>query len=1183
MNIISIILLFLVLISIGLGLLVYFRNTRNQVNLTFAVLCILVALSSFINFQISIADSAEEIYALLRITSIRLFIFPTAIYFYILITDQKKLLKGPWVYLLLYLFPSIIVFSTSPHSLFKVINMENGTGWFFYLEKTTLGTAIALYIIFLLVLLLIMGIKHIIAARDYLHRKQAWFVLIGFAVALIMPVVFDIVLPTFSLEIPQTSSATFIIGYSLIAYAIIKYELFSATPESAADEILKNISDAVILTDRFGNITFANQTALKLTGYSNEQFFRLKMNEIFTSRMLDEINTPQSGIINNNIIKFSGIKVPVIVAHTILFQRHKHVNGHAFIVHEITELKNLIDQIAESETRYKNIFENIQSIYFEASLEGTILEVSPSIENFTSYKRDEVIGQPTSIIYANEEQRKEFIKLIKENHKVSHFEILLKDKDGRTDYCMMDAQLILKDNAPVKLVGTITNIDLLKKTEQKIIESEKKYRLVTENSIDFVTQQTEDGHLIYISPAIITMGFQPKDLLGKTLLDFTHIEDKPALDLAMRQSMKTGESFLIEHRMQNIKKQYTWMETRGKSVIDEGQHFLICSTRNIATRKQIEFKLKKSEEQFRILFEKSPDGILLMKDLNTLISANDAVLKIFGFESVEEFLKVPLVFHALPEYQIKMIERERMRKAGISITNRTEIKILRTDGQIRHIEYLIHEMSIQNEHYLQLIMRDITEKVEAEKRIIDSEQKYSLLVETSPDDIFLLNDNFEFLMMNDHAANSLNIEINEVIGKNMFDVFPPYIAEKQANVVREVFSSGEMSEHLKTVTRTALGDRWYSTILIPVKDELNNVVSVMGIGRDITEIEKVELKIRENEEKYRLFLENFQGIAFRMSLENQLEFLYGDVTTITGYTIDEYFKGIPKMGLMIHPEDRMQILKAIKMLKNIPNSKITSECKIFHRNGQIKYLRLFLQNMMDDQGNPAFIQAALFDKTDHYELQNKIINSIMETEDRERKRFAEDLHDELGPLLSSIRIYVNLIQTKTPEQEKERVELIDIAKQLLDDAVLQTKNISYNIMPEILGEYGLIPSIKAFCTKINKANKVRIEIQTDNFGEEERFDNKIELALYRVIKELLNNTLKHSDASEILIRFFKTDNNYNIEFTDDGNGFNLEEKLNSGKTLGLRNVFHRIQSINGSVHFISSPGKGIKVTIKWDY
>jgi PAS domain S-box-containing protein len=1181
MNFFSIVLLLLVIISAGLGILVYYRNKKNQVNLTFAVLCVLVAVTSFINFQISLANSAEEVYALLKITSIRLFIFPTAIYFYILISNQKKLLKGPWVYLLLYLFPSIIIFFTSPYNLFKVINMGNGMGWSFYLEKTTLGTAIAIYIILLLGLLLIMGVKHIITAHDYLSRKQAWFVLIGFAVALILPVVFDIVLPTFSLEIPQTSSASFIIGYSLIAYAIIKYELFSATPESAADDILKNVSDIIILTDRFGHITFVNQATLTLTGYSKDQFLKLNLNEIFTSRMLDEMTAPQAGVTNNNIITINSKKIPVIVAHTILFQRHQQVSGHAFIVHEITELKNLIDRIAESESRYKNIFENIQSVYFEASLEGIILEVSPSIENLTSYKRDEVIGQSTSIIYADEGQRQEFIKLIKENHKVSHFEILLKDKDGRADYCMMDARLIFKDNAPAKLVGTITNIDILKKTELKIVESEKKYRLATENSIDFVTQQTENGVLIYISPAIVTMGFQPDDLLGKTLLDFTHIEDKPALDLSMKQSMKTGESFLIEHRMQNIKGQYVWMETRGKRVIDEGQHFLICSTRDIAIRKQIEFKLKRSEEQFRILFEKSPDGILLMKDLYTLISANDAVLKIFGFESVEEFLKIPLLFHALPDYQLKMIERERMRKAGIPMADRTEIKIRRTDGQIRHIEYLMHEMSIQNEHYLQLIMRDITEKVEAERRIIESEQKYSLLVETSPDDIFLVNEKYEFLMMNDHAANSLHYTVNEVIGKNMFDVFPPYIAEKQSNSVRKVFNSGEMTEHVKTLTRTTLGERWYSTILIPVKDELNNVVSVMGIGRDITEIEKVELKIRENEEKYRLFLENFQGVAFRMSLENQLEFLYGDVTTITGYTIDDFFKGIPEMRLMIHPEDRMQIFKAIKMLKKIPNSKITSECRIFHRSGQVKYLRLFLQNMMDDQGNPAFIQAALFDKTDHYELQNKIINSIMETEDRERKRFAEDLHDELGPLLSSIRIYVNLIQTKTPEQEKERAELIDFAKQLLDDAVLQTKNISYNIMPEILGEYGLIPSIKSFCTKINKANEVRIEIQTDNFGEEERFDNKIELALYRVIKELLNNTLKHSSAREILIRFFKTDNNYTVEFTDDGKGFNLEEKLDSGKTLGLRNVFHRIQSISGSVHILSSPGKGMKVTIKW--
>jgi signal transduction histidine kinase len=223
----------------------------------------------------------------------------------------------------------------------------------------------------------------------------------------------------------------------------------------------------------------------------------------------------------------------------------------------------------------------------------------------------------------------------------------------------------------------------------------------------------------------------------------------------------------------------------------------------------------------------------------------------------------------------------------------------------------------------------------------------------------------------------------------------------------------------------------------------------------------------------------------------------------------------------------------------------------------------------------------LFDKTDIYEHQNHIINAITETEDRERLRFSEDLHDDLGPLLSSIRVYAHLIQTKTPEQQKERVELIEFTKQLIDDAIQQTRNISYNIMPDILSFYGLVPSIKTFCQKINKTNQIDIHIITEAFNENERFDSKLELALYRAIKELINNTIKHARAKVITIRFFKTNEFHAIELSDDGIGFEFSDKVNEGNGLGLRNIIHRLQSVNGMVHFNTIPGSGTTVLMRW--
>ncbi len=932
MNIYNLLLLFSSIFTIIIGVVVFARNNKQVINQVFSLLTFMVAISSLISYFINVADSPEQVYALLNLVSLRLFIFPLSVHFYLLLTGQKHLLKGYVVYILLYLFPSIMIFTTDPEGLFYVRNLGHGLGWAFTMKETIRGTMLGIFIMALTLLLLYLGIRHVMKASDKIHKSQSRLVLAGFVLSLVFPVVFDLVFPMLPVNIPPTSSGTFIIGYSLIAWAIIKFELFSATPESAAEDILTRISDAVLITDKFGRITFANQASLKLFNCNREVLRMKEVNELFETRLLNDFFEPIGETKENQVKCGYRDSISVMVTHTSLHQAKGQVNGHAFVFREITELRNLIDRLAVSETRYKNIFENIQSVYVESSMDGIILEISPSISLYTSYKREELLGLSTDILYSDPNTRISLMEKIKRGELHVTFETQLKDKDGRSDHCVISVQVLVQDGIPYKVVGTVTNVDALKKAEKHLAESEERYRL---------------------------------------------------------------------------------------------------------------------------LYETSPNGILLVKDLYNTISANQAALNVMGAISLEDFLKRPLLTQIHPDDRQAMIERARLRKEGQPPVNVAEIRILWDDGQTRYLEYMAHEMQIGDEGFIQVILHDVTE------------------------------------------------------------------------------------------------------------------------------VRKAEMQIRRNEEKYRLFLENFQGIAFRMRLDGNLEFLYGDVFGITGYTIEDFFHGIPSVAQKIHPEDRVQIFKAIRMLRKIPNSKIVNECRIIHRNGSIHYLRLYLQNLMDENGQPSYIQAAMFDKTDYYDMQHKVINSILETEDRERMRFAEDLHDELGPLLSSVRIYINLIQTKSPEQEKERLELIEFAKQLLDDAVQQTKNISYNLMPEVLSQYGLIPSIKAFCTKINIANSVNISLQTEQIDEEKRYDNKVELALYRVVKELIHNTLKHAHAKNIIIRFSEAGNMPVLEYADDGIGFNVDEKIQTSATLGVRNIFHRIESVNGIVNYNSVPGKGIKVVIKW--
>jgi signal transduction histidine kinase len=198
-------------------------------------------------------------------------------------------------------------------------------------------------------------------------------------------------------------------------------------------------------------------------------------------------------------------------------------------------------------------------------------------------------------------------------------------------------------------------------------------------------------------------------------------------------------------------------------------------------------------------------------------------------------------------------------------------------------------------------------------------------------------------------------------------------------------------------------------------------------------------------------------------------------------------------------------------------------------------------------------------------------------EERERKRFAKDLHDGLGPLLSSIKIYVNELQDEdTPVSEKK--DMLRYVNELIDEAVNDTRTIANNLMPSIIADYGLLKALKNFCDKLQASKAINITFSPE--VRHQRFDKTLEIILYRVTLELINNTLKHASARNIEIHLFETEQELELNYKDDGIGFDLQQATAKGHGMGLSNIQHRIQSINGYCEFRSEAGKGLMVLIE---
>lgn len=218
-------------------------------------------------------------------------------------------------------------------------------------------------------------------------------------------------------------------------------------------------------------------------------------------------------------------------------------------------------------------------------------------------------------------------------------------------------------------------------------------------------------------------------------------------------------------------------------------------------------------------------------------------------------------------------------------------------------------------------------------------------------------------------------------------------------------------------------------------------------------------------------------------------------------------------------------------------------------------------------------QRKLFQETE-IQQQKELLNAVIESQEIERKRIGEDLHDEIGGTLSAIKLMLNAAK----QQDQVNLDTILAAKQLIDKMIVDVRNISHDLSPPGLTMFGLYTTIEGFVALINKTGEIEIEITHEPFIEERILSEKAELALFRVITQLIANTIKHAAASHINMVFKPSNEQLIINYTDNGKGFDLAV-LSQHKGIGMQNIKSRLQMINATSHMETSLGKGFNMHI----
>jgi signal transduction histidine kinase len=276
-----------------------------------------------------------------------------------------------------------------------------------------------------------------------------------------------------------------------------------------------------------------------------------------------------------------------------------------------------------------------------------------------------------------------------------------------------------------------------------------------------------------------------------------------------------------------------------------------------------------------------------------------------------------------------------------------------------------------------------------------------------------------------------------------------------------------------------------------------------------------------------------------------------------GYKLKDSLFNIERTRVIQEMEARYETEKKNQTISMLDQQNKTKQAMI---GGLISTLVLlaavfFLWRNRNQQRHAAIIQEQ------KVRLRETQINAVIESQETERRRFATDLHDGMGQLISALQMNISSLRQLNTYEKRD--QLFESSEQLLNEAHDEIRNIAFNLMPPVLVKEGLIPAVQELVRKINKNGKIKAEMSV--FDVKDRLPEIAEISLYRVIQELLSNIIKYSNATNVTISFTGYENELVLTIDDDGSGYDLKSFQESSDGNGWRNVNSRISLIKGSI------------------
>ncbi len=504
------------------------------------------------------------------------------------------------------------------------------------------------------------------------------------------------------------------------------------------------------------------------------------------------------------------------------------------------------------------------------------------------------------------------------------------------------------------------------------------------------------------------------------------------------------------------------------------------------------------------------------------------------------------------------------------------------------------------------------QRIQSQQEIVESSQRLQLALEAGGMGMWAWDLQTNRMIWNSREYELMGLPAGDGVtdAEEFFRYMHPEDAPALRDALGEVIASGSLFMREFRVVRNGGQLHWLTAVGRVIRAESGQPLSIIGINYDITERKKILDVLRESEERFRGVFEQSSSGIMLSDFEGRILEVNPSFSRVLGYSGQELVGR--NIVDLTHPEDRkIEQAKAME-LKEGRLEAFRLEKRFLGRDGRIIWAEIGMSGLHDDQGKIVYTLGMMEDITERKaadealrrskeELEEKVgertaelmllledlekgrndlrklASELVMAEERERKRIAVTLHDEVAQTLAAAKMRLDLLRKITDGQAS--CEVVDEARDLLVQSIRETRALMTDISSPILYEMGLPSAVQNLAEQTSASYGLAVsQSVTGDFGS---LKQELSVMIYQAVRELLKNVSKHSQARNASVRVSVDESGIRAIVADDGRGFDLDDISSPGEEggFGLFSIRERVKSFNGSMQIESAPGKGTVVTV----